>query len=348
MDNNELKRIRVGSRKSQLALIQTNIVVDSLKKRFKDLEFEIVTLDTVGDNVLDKALSKIGEKSLFTKELEVALAEREVDLVVHSLKDMPTTLPEGMTIGAILEREDPSDAVVLHPKFSSRSLSTLPEGSVLGTSSLRRIAQLRKRYPRLEFENVRGNLNTRLRKLDEGDHYAALILATAGLARMGWSDRINQKLPDDICLHAVGQGALAIEIRSQDAKIQKLVDFLNHKETLLRCVAERAFMRKLEGGCSVPVAVSSSLQNEMLTLKGGVFSLDGSRNIVGTRTVSISEKHGEKPNNSVNESCGVETNCASLLELNNSYETGVLLADDLLVKGAKDILSEIRQQSLNV
>ena len=206
-DNGNTKQVlMVGSRKSQLALIQTRFVISELKKIRPELEFEIVEMSTVGDNVLDKALSKIGEKSLFTKELEVALEKRDVDFVVHSMKDLPTTLPPGMVIGAVLEREDPRDAVIIKSDSPSKSLAELPPGSVIGTSSLRRAAQLRSAYPGLVFQDVRGNLNTRLRKLDDPQGpYSALILAVAGVARMGWAERISQHLDADLCLHAVGQ-----------------------------------------------------------------------------------------------------------------------------------------------
>ena len=198
--------MKVGSRKSQLALIQTRFVISELKKIQTERDFEIVEMSTVGDNVLDKALSKIGEKSLFTKELEVALEKCEVDFVVHSMKDLPTSLPPGMVIGAVLEREDPRDAVIIKADSEWKSLSELPDGSVVGTSSLRRAAQLRAAFPGLNFQDVRGNLNTRLRKLDDpSGPYCALILAVAGVVRMGWTERISQHLGPDLCLHAVGQ-----------------------------------------------------------------------------------------------------------------------------------------------
>uniref|UniRef100_A0AAY5ESV6 hydroxymethylbilane synthase n=1 Tax=Electrophorus electricus TaxID=8005 RepID=A0AAY5ESV6_ELEEL len=184
--------IRMGTRKSQLARIQTDSVAEKLKELYPDLQLEIVAMSTIGDKILDTALSKIGEKSLFTKELENALERNEVDLVVHSLKDLPTSLPPGFTIGAVLQRENPHDAVVLHPKNAGLSLDSLPEKSVIGTSSLRRAAQLKKRFPQLVFENIRGNLNTRLKKLDEKEDFAAIILAAAGLKRMGWESRIGQ------------------------------------------------------------------------------------------------------------------------------------------------------------
>ncbi|KAG8569746.1 hypothetical protein GDO81_014530 [Engystomops pustulosus] len=197
--------IRVGTRKSQLARIQTDSVVEMLTNKFPEAHFEIVAMSTTGDKILDTALSKIGEKSLFTKELENALERNEVDLVVHSLKDLPTSLPPGFTIGAVCKRESPYDAVVFHPKNAEKSLESLPTNSTIGTSSLRRAAQLKKHFPHLQFKDIRGNLNTRLKKLDEHDDFSAIILAAAGLRRMGWENRIDQVLSPEQCLYAVGQ-----------------------------------------------------------------------------------------------------------------------------------------------
>ena len=192
-------------------------MVSELKRRFPDREFGVVEKVTTGDKILDVALSKIGEKSLFTKELEVALEKCEVDFVVHSMKDLPTSLPPGMVIGAVLEREDPRDAVIIKADSEWKSLSELPDGSVVGTSSLRRAAQLRAAFPGLNFQDVRGNLNTRLRKLDDpSGPYCALILAVAGVVRMGWTERISQHLGPDLCLHAVGQSPHTLQITQTD------------------------------------------------------------------------------------------------------------------------------------
>ncbi|ELW63232.1 Porphobilinogen deaminase [Tupaia chinensis] len=242
----KMRVIRVGTRKSQLARIQTDSVVATLKTLYPGLQFEIIAMSTTGDRILDTALSKIGEKSLFTKELEHALERNEVDLVVHSLKDLPTVLPPGFTIGAICKRENPYDAVVFHPKFVGKTLETLPERSVVGTSSLRRAAQLQRKFPHLEFKSIRGNLNTRLRKLDEQQEFSAIILATAGLQRMGWQNRVGQILRPEECMYAVGQGALGVEVRAKDQDILDLVGVLHDPETLLRCIAERAFLRHLQ------------------------------------------------------------------------------------------------------
>ncbi|KAF6026504.1 HMBS [Bugula neritina] len=249
-------------------------------------EFKVITISTQGDQILDKPLSKIGEKSLFTKELEIALEDLKVDIVVHSLKDLPSTLPPGMAIGAVLHRDSPYDAVVFSAtKYAGQkmSLSELPEGSVIGTSSLRRVAQIKMAYPHLKFADVRGNLNTRLRKLDATNGiYDALILAEAGLDRMGWSERVGEVLDEGNCMYAISQGAMAVECRSFDIETLELLSKLSHKETLLRCLAERALLRTLEGGCSVPIAVFSKVAEEgnSLLLRGGVFSLDGSESII--------------------------------------------------------------------
>ncbi|XP_018325769.1 porphobilinogen deaminase isoform X2 [Agrilus planipennis] len=237
-------------------------------------------MSTLGDNVLDIPLPKIGEKALFTKELETALSIGTVDFVVHSLKDLPTVLPDEMAIGAVLTREDPRDALVLHQNFKEHSLHTLPKGSVIGTSSLRRTAQLARKYPDLIVKSIRGNLNTRLRKLDQQGIFQALILATAGLIRMGWDRRISKVLDTNELLYAVGQGALGIECRADNEEILNLLKPLYDVETALCVIAERSFLKTLEGGCSAPVAVESQLKKLNchkinLNLTGAVWSLDG-------------------------------------------------------------------------
>uniref|UniRef100_A0A8C2KMT5 Porphobilinogen deaminase n=1 Tax=Cyprinus carpio TaxID=7962 RepID=A0A8C2KMT5_CYPCA len=318
--------IRMGTRKSQLARIQTDSVAGRLRELYPDVHLEIVAMSTIGDKILDTALSKIGEKSLFTKELENALERNEVDIVVHSLKDLPTSLPPGFTIGAILQRENPHDAVVLHPKNAGLTLDSLPEKSVIGTSSLRRAAQLKKRFPQLEFENIRGNLNTRLKKLDEKDDYAAIILAAAGLKRMGWESRISQ-------------GALAVEVRAQDKDILEMVSVLHHPDTVLQCISERAFLRQLEGGCSVPVAVHTEVKGSMLYLTGAVYSLDGADCLKDTMQTVV------EIDNKVRECVhvGVTANSVSSSALEAAEKLGMDLANALLNKGAKDILTTARK-----
>uniref|UniRef100_A0A1B0FG25 hydroxymethylbilane synthase n=1 Tax=Glossina morsitans morsitans TaxID=37546 RepID=A0A1B0FG25_GLOMM len=275
------ERIRVGSRKSELAVKQTQYVIDRLQKSHPKKKFEIRTMTTIGDRILNKSLPKIGEKSLFTRDLEDALENGEIDLIVHSLKDLPTTLPNGMIIGAVLTREDPRDALVLKQKFDKNTtLGDLPKGSVIGTSSLRRTAQLRRRFPDLTVCDIRGNLNTRLGKLDADDSkFSGIILAYAGLARMGWKSRINQKLEPSELLYAVGQGALAVECRAKDTEILEMLGSVMCDVKTACCVlAERSFLKTLGGGCSAPVAVVSEF-NGKLRLDGAVWSLDGTTEI---------------------------------------------------------------------
>jgi hydroxymethylbilane synthase len=270
------RTIRIGSRKSQLALVQTYWVQEQLQKSFPEMSFEVHTMSTHGDKILDVALAKIGDKGLFTKELEVGMLNQEIDFAVHSLKDLPTRLPEGLVLAAITERENPADALVLHEKHKGKQIDTLPEGAVIGTSSLRRLAQLRHHFPHLQFKDVRGNLNTRMSKLDAGE-YDALILAVAGLQRLGMGDRVHQILPKEISLHAVGQGALGIECRGDDAELLSLLKAIEHPETRDRCLAERSFLRELEGGCQVPIGVNTVIDGDNLTLTGIVASVDGQK-----------------------------------------------------------------------
>ena len=266
--------IRIGSRKSQLALVQTYWVKKELKNYYPELQFNVETMNTQGDKILDVPLAKIGDKGLFTKELEVAMGQNTIDCAVHSLKDLSTTLPDGLVLGCVTERIDPADAVVFNKKYQEKQLETLPEGAVIGTSSLRRLAQLRYHFPNLTFKDVRGNINTRLRKLDEGE-YDAIILAVAGLNRLDMGDRVHQVIKKEICLYAVGQGALGIECRERDEEILEILKVLEHKPTRDRCYAERAFLRELEGGCQVPIGVNTTIEGDTLTLTGMVASLDG-------------------------------------------------------------------------
>jgi len=282
------RTIRIGSRKSQLALVQTYWVQEQLQKAFPDRTFEVHTMSTQGDKILDVALAKIGDKGLFTKELELGMINNEIDFAVHSLKDLPTRLPEGLILGCVTERENPADALVVHEKHKGKQLDTLPAGAVIGTSSLRRLAQLRHHYPHLSFKDVRGNLNTRLAKLDAGE-YDALILAVAGLHRLGMGDRIHQAIPAEVSLHAVGQGALGIECREGDTEVLSVIKALEHTPTAQRCYAERAFLRELEGGCQVPIGVNTEIDGDALTLTGLVASLDGQTIIKESITGPASE-----------------------------------------------------------
>ncbi|NMG08863.1 hydroxymethylbilane synthase [Brasilonema sp. UFV-L1] len=309
------RTIRIGSRKSQLALIQTYWVQEQLQKSFPGISFDVHTMSTHGDKILDVALAKIGDKGLFTKELEVGMLNQEIDFAVHSLKDLPTRLPQGLVLAAITERENPADALVVHEKHKDKQIDTLPEGAVIGTSSLRRLAQLRHHFPHLQFKDVRGNLNTRMSKLDAGE-YDALILAVAGLERLGMGDRIHQSLPKEISLHAVGQGALGIECREDDSELLSLLKAIEHPETRDRCLAERAFLRELEGGCQVPIGVNTEIVGENLTLTGIVASVDGQKLVKDTVT-------------------GVAQNAEQL---------GQELAQLLRQQGAQEILDEIFAQ----
>lgn len=277
------RTIRIASRKSQLAMVQTHWVREQLEKHYPNRQFEVETMSTQGDKILDVALSKIGDKGLFTKELEVKMLDRTADLAVHSLKDLPTKLPDGLVLGCITEREDPADAIVVHSKYKDKQLETLPKGAVIGTSSLRRLAQLRYHFPHFTFKDIRGNVNTRLRKLDEGE-FDGIILAVAGLQRLGMKSRIHQVIPSEISLHAVGQGALGIECREGDMEILELIKVIEHPETRDRTLAERSFLRSLEGGCQVPIGVNTKIVADTLTLTGMVASLDGKQLVKNTVT----------------------------------------------------------------
>ena len=269
------RTVRIGTRKSQLALVQTYWVKAELEKHYPNIDFVVEEMSTKGDKILDVPLAKIGDKGLFTKELEVGMLNNTTDFAVHSLKDLPTNLPEGLMLGCVTKRVDPADALVVNEKHRDKKLETLPEGAVIGTSSLRRLAQLRHHFPHLEFKDIRGNVNTRLAKLDAGE-YDAIILAVAGLQRLDMGDRIHQNISPDISLHAVGQGALGIECREGDEEVLAILKAIEDSDTTARAVAERAFLRELEGGCQVPIGVNTSIDEENnLTLKGMVASLDG-------------------------------------------------------------------------
>lgn len=264
--------LRIATRQSPLALWQANFVADALRAAHPGLQVELVTMVTRGDKILDTPLAKIGGKGLFVKELETALLEGRADIAVHSMKDVPMHFPDGLGLTVICEREDPRDAFVsnLHA-----SLDALPAGAVVGTSSLRRQSQLRRLRPDLVLRDLRGNVNTRLARLDAGD-YDALILASAGLIRLGLADRIRQALPEHLLLPAVGQGAVGIECRLDDAHTQALLAPLNHPDTASRVSAERAMNTTLQGGCQVPIAGYAVLEGDLLSLEGRVGSLDGS------------------------------------------------------------------------
>ena len=305
-------KLKIASRRSKLAMVQTLWVKEELEKNVPNLEVSIEAMATQGDKILDVALAKIGDKGLFTKELEAQMLIGHADIAVHSLKDLPTNLPSGLTLGCITKREDPSDALVVNKKNECYQLESLPPGSVVGTSSLRRLAQLRYKFPKLNFKDIRGNVITRIEKLDSGD-FDCIILAAAGLKRLGFESRIHQIIPDKISLHAVGQGALGIECKSKDHKIIEIISVLEDKATTQRCLAERAFLRELEGGCQVPIGVNSNVKNDEISLTGMVASINGNKLIKNKSIGSIDDPE----------------------------EVGKELANKLKLQGADKILSEI-------
>jgi hydroxymethylbilane synthase len=266
-----MKTLKIGTRRSQLALWQANDVRSRLLALHPDLEVELVEITTQGDKILDTSLAKVGGKGLFIKELEQQLLDGTVDLAVHSLKDMTVELPSQLSLAAICEREDPRDALVSN---SYASLHELPPGSRVGTSSLRRECQLRAAFPELDIIGLRGNVNTRLAKLDAGD-YDAIILATAGLKRLGFDERIRDRIDPVDSLPAVGQGAVCIECRRDDDSVHELLAQLNHEPTELCTRAERAMNAALQGGCQVPIAGYATLESEELFLRGLVGRPDG-------------------------------------------------------------------------
>lgn len=304
------KNLVIGTRGSKLALWQANFIADNIKSRYPDIEVTIKRVMTTGDRILDVPLAKIGGKGLFTKEIETEMLAGEIDLAVHSLKDMPTELPEGLTFAAITKRVDPGDAFI-SPDY--RTLDNLPKGAKVGTSSLRRRAQLLHHRPDLEITDLRGNLDTRLKKLESKD-FDAILLAVAGLKRLGWEEQITQVLPQNICLPAVGQGALAIEARSNDAEVLGVLEFLNDDETRWAVEAERAFLREVEGGCQVPVGVYGFVKNGLLELEAVILSVDGVRQVRDTLS--------GKPE--------------------QAQQMGTSLAKKMLAAGGREILAELK------
>ena len=304
-----MKTLRIGTRKSQLALWQAEFVRTRLIAHAPGLEVELVKITTQGDKILDRSLATVGGKGLFIKELEQALVERRIDLAVHSTKDVTVTLPEGLHIAVVCEREDPRDAFV---SVNHADLYSLPAGARVGTSSLRRQCQLRATHPRLQIIALRGNVNTRLSKLDAGE-YDAVILAAAGLKRLGLSERIRTLLDPADSLPAVGQGAICIECRADDVETHALLAPLNHEPTRLCIQAERAMNAHLGGGCQVPIGGYAELEGDRLHLRGLVGEPDGSRLIRGEVRGSAQD----------------------------AEQLGVRLADDLLARGAKAILDKV-------
>lgn len=268
-------RIRIGTRGSRLALVQTRSVADAIRKRHPESQVEIEIIQTEGDRVLDRPLSAIGETGIFIKEIETALLEKRVDLAVHSMKDLPSRLTPGLTLAAATERVDPRDALVSR---EASSLEALPRGATVATGSLRRRSQLLALRPDLAVEDLRGNLPTRLEKFDRSS-WDAILLAGAGLERLGLSSRIRSYIPVEIMLPAVGQGSLAIETRANDREAAETVAFLSHPETERAVAAERSFLARLEGGCRVPIAAYGEVRESTLRLRGYVGTIDGSRHL---------------------------------------------------------------------
>ncbi|RMA97009.1 hydroxymethylbilane synthase [Hydrogenothermus marinus] len=302
-------KIRIGTRGSKLALWQANFVASKLKKHFPEIEIEIIKIKTKGDKILDVPLAKIGGKGLFVKEIEDALLKNEIDIAVHSLKDVPTYFPDGLGLTAIMEREDPRDAF-LSVKYNS--LNELPKGASVGTSSLRRKVQLKLKRSDLNIKDLRGNVDTRIRKLEEGQ-YDAIILAYAGLKRLGLENKVKQILDIDIMLPAVAQGFLAIETRLEDKKTNNIISTLNHKESEIRAKAERAFLKTLEGGCQVPLAGYSEIKDGKLYLTGFISDLEAKRVFKDKISGNLEE----------------------------AEDLGINLAKNLLEKGAKEVLEEL-------
>ncbi|MDX1341312.1 MAG: hydroxymethylbilane synthase [Reinekea sp.] len=275
--------LRIATRKSPLALWQAEFVKAELESFHSGLTVELVPISTQGDKILDVALSKVGGKGLFVKELEVAMAQGLADIAVHSMKDVPMDMPPGFELSVICERENPFDAFVSN---EFEHIDQLPKGAILGTSSLRRQAQILARRPDIKVEFLRGNVGTRLSKLDSGQ-YQAIILASAGLIRLELSNRIRHSLSAEWCLPAVGQGAVGIETRAGDAHVQALLQPLQHNDTALRVIAERAMNRALNGGCQVPIAGYATLDNQELMLEGRVGSVDGQTLLRAAGQVSL-------------------------------------------------------------
>ena len=303
------KLIRIATRKSQLALWQAEFVASQLRQNNPGLEVELVTMSTEGDRVLDSPLAKIGGKGLFVKELEHSMLRGEADIAVHSMKDVPVELPEGLHINTVLKREDPRDAFVSN---SFGSLEELPKGARVGTSSLRRRCQLAELRPDLEILDLRGNVNTRLAKLDDGQ-YDAIILASAGLIRLEMSERIKEALAPQVMLPAIAQGAIGIECRQGDNDIEPLLKPLNDADTFTRVLAERAMNERLQGGCQVPIAGFAELDKGVIVVRGLVGRPDGTDMVHGV--ISGRPEHAQ--------------------------ELGDVLGQDLLSRGADVILQEL-------
>lgn len=307
---NKQPSLRIATRESPLALWQANFVKDALNQHHPALSVELVPMTTRGDQILDSPLAKVGGKGLFVKELEKAMLDGRADIAVHSMKDVPMEFPEGLGLAVICEREDPADAFVSN---DYRSLKELPEGAKVGTSSFRRQCQLKELRPDLEILDLRGNVGTRLGKLDSGG-YDGIILAAAGLIRLDLAERIRERLSYELSLPAGGQGAVGIECRNDDLETLKLLDCLHHPQTAARVTAERAVNARLEGGCQVPIASFAELEGDSLNLRALVGAVDGS-------VIYRSERNGSR---------------------HDAERLGIEVAEDLLKQGAKTILDAIK------
>ncbi|AIY08282.1 hydroxymethylbilane synthase [Paenibacillus polymyxa] len=307
-----MRTIVVGSRQSALALTQTGHVIEDLNalcaEHGLDLQFVVKKILTKGDRILDVTLSKVGGKGLFVKEIEQAMLAGEIDMAVHSMKDMPSELPEGLVNGAVPRREDPRDCLIT---LGAKSLEDLPLGAKVGTSSLRRASQIKSMRPDLQLEPVRGNIDSRLKKL-ETEGFDAIILAAAGLHRMGWKDRITSYIPEEACLPAVGQGALGIECRASDDELLALLKLYNHQDTSATVAAERTFLGVLNGGCQVPIGAHAVWAGQEISLTGMVGSPDG------------------------------EVILKETLQGNDPQKLGEAVAASLIAKGAEQILAQVR------
>jgi hydroxymethylbilane synthase len=302
--------LRIGTRASALALWQANWVKDQLEKRYPDLEVTLTKIKTQGDKILDVPLAMVGGKGLFVKEIQEAMLRNEIDIAVHSMKDVPTFFPEGTGLRCITEREDPRDILVL--KKGYKNFTEIRQQGRIGTSSLRRKAQLLNLRPDLEMVDIRGNVETRIRKLQE-DNLDAVVLAAAGMHRLGFSEQISEYLDEKICLPAIGQGALGLESRLDDAVTNDLIDFFNHPPTAYAVKAERAVLATLEGGCQVPIAAFGTVIDEQLELTALVSDVSGQNMLKQTLSCHVGQ----------------------------AVETGVALAKKLLDQGAGEILNEV-------
>lgn len=309
-------KLTIGTRSSQLALWQSNWVKSELEKKYPKLQIELIEIKTKGDKIFDSSLSKIGDKGLFTKEIEHALLEHRIDLAVHSLKDMPTQLPDRLTIGAVTKREDVHDVFVSHSKKAHKHFEELPRSATVATGSLRRKCQLLNWRPDITIVDLRGNIETRLSKLDASD-WDGMILARAGLVRLGLQGRITEVLPIDKMLPAVGQGALAIEIRDNDEQVLQYIKHLTHIPTKIVTRGERALFHHLEGGCQIPIGCYGHIENNELIVSAMIGSLDGKQMVRG-KIHGIPEQ---------------------------AEELGKQLAQTLFESGGKEILEQIRDKA---